>query len=50
MKLSSILKEYGISEAETKLVRHAYNKPDVKEIYDKGFNRSIPMRTREPCF
>ncbi len=36
MKLSTILKDYGLSIEETKLVRHPLNKKDVNEVYSKG--------------
>lgn len=36
MKLSTILKDYGLSIEKTKLVRHPLNKKDVNEVYSKG--------------
>ena len=36
MRLSTILKDYGLSIENTKLVRHPLNKKDVREIYSKG--------------
>lgn len=36
MHLSAILKDYGLSIEDTKLVRHPLNKPDIHEIYSKG--------------
>ena len=37
MKLSSVLIEYGIDIKNTKIVRHPYNKQEIKIIYDSGF-------------
>lgn len=37
MKLSSVLREYGIDIKNTKIVRHPYNKQEIKKIYDSGF-------------
>ncbi len=50
MKLSSILKEYGLIDKAVKLVRHPYNKPDVKEIYDKGFIEDYQQEQGKPVF
>lgn len=36
MRLSTILKDYGLKLEETKLVRHPLNKKDVREIYSMG--------------
>lgn len=36
MRLSTILKDYGLKIEETKLVRHPLNKKDVRKVYSKG--------------
>ncbi len=36
MRLSTILKDYGLKLEETKLVRHPLNKKDIREIYSMG--------------
>lgn len=36
MRLSAILKDYGLNLEETKLVRHPLNKKDVRDVYAKG--------------
>lgn len=36
MRLSTILKDYGLLIEDTKLVRHPLNKKDVRDIYSRG--------------
>ena len=36
MHLSSIFNEYGVDIKNTKLVRHPLNKPDIRDVYDRG--------------
>ena len=50
MKLSSILKEYGLEGKAVKLIRHPYNKPDVREIYDKGFIEAYQQEQGDSVF
>ena len=50
MKLLSILGEYDIDIQNTKIIRHPYNKPDVKKIYDAGYIESYQCEQGNAVF
>ncbi len=50
MHLSSIFKEYGVDIQNTKLVRHPLNKPDIRDVYDKGMIEAYQESQSKNCF
>ena len=50
MHLSSILKEYGIDVDNAKLVRHPLNKPEVRDVYDRGMLDYYQSCQSKNCF
>lgn len=50
MLLSMIIKEYGLDIKATKLIRHACNRSDVREIIDKGYLEAYQNEQGGPIF